>query len=115
MKRPISDRAEVALDFPEKYYYGSFDRDSTYDLRADGSGVHIDLDRRGGERRHVGFHLHYYLLADLLNAMAETLPKQKDLTASQWEAMAAACGKLDKALQRASKPAKAKKGADALG
>lgn len=109
MKKPISDRAEVALDFPEKYYYGSFDRDSTYDLSADSHGVHINLDRRSGERRHVAFHLHYYLLADIIGALAESLPKREDLTASQWDALATACNNLDMALQRANKPSKSKK------
>lgn len=110
MKRPISDRAEIALDFPEKCYYGSFDRDATYDLKADGHGVHIDLDRRTGQRRHVGFHLHFYLLADIFDSLSETLPKHEELTASQWDALAAASAKLDKAIRRASKPPRRKKG-----
>ena len=109
MKKPIADRAEVALDFPEKYYYGSFDRDSTYDLTADSHGVHIDLDRRAGGHRHVAFHLHYYLLADIIGAMAAALPKHEELTASQWDALAEACGKLDKALQHGVRPPRRKK------
>ncbi|HMB76763.1 MAG TPA: hypothetical protein VKN76_10210 [Kiloniellaceae bacterium] len=109
MRKPILDRAEVALDFPEKYYYGSFDRDSTYDLTADSHGVHIALDRRIGERRHIAFHLHYYLLADIVNAIAITLPKREELTAGQWDALARASRKLDKALHRSSEHSKGKK------
>jgi hypothetical protein len=68
MKKPITDRAEVSVDFPDKAYYGSFGQHSSYAVRADEHGLHIDLDRGTGEKRHVGFHIHYFLLADILDA-----------------------------------------------
>ncbi len=109
MKRPIADRAEVALDFPEKYYYGSFDRDSTFDVKADSHGVHIDLDRRTGERRHVGFHIHFYLLAGIIEALAQALSKRDIMTPSQRDALTRAVSQLDKSLKRPAKKTKAKK------
>jgi hypothetical protein len=77
MAKPITDRAEVSVDFPEKAYYGSFGRQSSFDVHTDELGVHIDLDRRSGEKRHIGLHVHYYLLADLLTAIAEGLKEAK--------------------------------------
>jgi hypothetical protein len=49
---------------------GSFGRGSRFDLTADHAGVHLHLERSEGEKRRVGFHSHYYLLADLLEAAA---------------------------------------------
>ena len=98
MKKPIRDRAEVAIDFPEKYYYGSFDRDATLDVKADPHGVHIELDRRVGERRHVGFHIHFYLLAEIIEGLASVLRKRDLMNQSQRDALERAVGKLDKAL-----------------
>lgn len=98
MKHPILDRAEVAIDFPEKYYYGSFDRDATYDVAIDEHGVHIELDRKAGEHRHVSFHIHYYLLAEILQDLAGALGKQKTMTLSQHDALERAVRGLGKAL-----------------
>lgn len=75
MSTPITDKAEVSIDFPDKFFVGSFGRGSRYDVTADTDGVHIHLDRQDGEKRHVGFHLHYYLLADILTSMAEAVTK----------------------------------------
>jgi len=63
MAKPIIDKAEVSMDFPDKYYYGTFSRASSFDVKADKEGLHIFLDRNGEEPRHFGFHLQYYLLA----------------------------------------------------
>ena len=73
MSSPIKDKAEVSIDFPDKFYMGSFSRGSSYDVKADADGIHIFLDRQHGEKRHVGFHIHYYLLADLLHASADAV------------------------------------------
>lgn len=106
MKKPITDRAEVAVDFPEKYYYGSFDRDATYDVKADDSGVHIELDRRVGEKRHVGFHLHFYLLAGVIESLAQALAKKNVLNESQRDAIERATDKLAIAIRQPGGKAK---------
>lgn len=93
MSTPITDKAEVSIDFPDKFYIGSFGRGSRYDVTADAEGVHIHLDRIGGEKRHVGFHLHYPLLADMLRAMADAVAKVDGMEPWQRE-------KLKEALQR---------------
>jgi len=83
MSTPITDKAEVSIDFPDKFFVGSFGRGSRYDVTADAEGVHIHLDRTEGEKRHVGFHLHYYLLADMLTAMADAVAKVEGIEPHQ--------------------------------
>ena len=70
MSNPISDRAEVSIDFPHKFYMGTFSRESRFEVTADREGMHLHLNRPGEERRHVGFHVHYYLLEDILSELA---------------------------------------------
>ena len=73
MSKPIIDKGEISIDFPEKYYYGTFSRDSSYDVTSDAAGLHIFFDRRGDDPRHVGFHMHWYLLAGILDSAAEAM------------------------------------------
>ena len=81
MSKPITDKAEVAIDFPDKFYHGSFGHGSRYDVTADAEGIHIHLIRDDGEKRHVGFHIHYHLLAGLLATTAEAVEDVTDLEA----------------------------------
>ena len=37
MARPIIDKAKLSIDFPDKFYMGSFSRESRFDISADGS------------------------------------------------------------------------------
>ena len=49
---PISDKAEVSVDFPDKVYIGSFGRHSQFDAYADDDSVAVRLVRpRGGSAR----------------------------------------------------------------
>jgi hypothetical protein len=73
MAKPIFDKAEVSIDFPDKFYMGSFSRESRFDVSADTEGVHLWLERPGKNRRKVGFHIHYHLLADMLETMADAV------------------------------------------
>ena len=78
MSTPITDKAEISIDFPDKFYMGSFGRGSRFDLTADKEGIHLHLERSEGEKRRVGFHIHYYLLADLLEAAATAVAGVKN-------------------------------------
>lgn len=73
MSRPIVDQAEVAIEFPDKFYHGSFGRSSRFDVKSENDGIAISLERTGDEKRRVEFHIHFHLLEDLLAAIAETL------------------------------------------
>jgi hypothetical protein len=75
MSSPITDKAEVSIDFPDKFYMGSFGRGSRYDVTADKDGVHIHLERVEGETRRVGIHIHYHLLAEILAAASDAIGK----------------------------------------
>ncbi|MCX8102646.1 MAG: hypothetical protein RMK81_04305 [Geminicoccaceae bacterium] len=71
--KPITDRAEVAIDFPDKAYMGSFGRASAFEAAADAEGVVIRLARSGEEKRKAEIHLHYYLFAGVLADIAAAL------------------------------------------
>lgn len=100
MSKPISDRAEVGIDFPDKTFWGSFGRDSRYDAGIDPEGVHIALSRAHGEKRNVGFHIHYFLLADILNDIADGLEAGGQLDEVHREPLQAAATKLRHALRK---------------
>ncbi len=100
MSKPITDKAEVGIDFPDKAYHGSFGRGSRFDARADGDGAHIRLTRTDGERRDVGFHLHYYLLAEILEDIARDLDAAPPLDEPHRERMQEAATALRHALRK---------------
>jgi hypothetical protein len=76
---PISDKAEVSVDFPDKAYIGSFGRHSQFDAYADDDSVAIWLVRPGEDRREAVMHLHYGLLADILVELAKSLGSRGQL------------------------------------
>ena len=74
MTRPIPDKAEVALEYPDKYYVGTFDRTSRFDAHLDATGVSLVLERPGEEngRKSIHMHLNYDLFAQILEDIAAT-------------------------------------------
>ncbi|HEY8872816.1 MAG TPA: hypothetical protein VIM52_07290 [Stellaceae bacterium] len=88
---PITDKAEVAIDFPDKAYMGGFGRDCSFDAHADADGMTIRLVRTSGEKREAEMHLHHFLfagiLADLANSLDGIEPIDED------PPPAAACGR----------------------
>jgi hypothetical protein len=96
--KPITDRAEVSIDFPDKAYMGSFGRGSAFEAHADDSGVALKLARHGGEKRVVELHLHYYLLADIMAELARSLAGRPPLDAAHREPVQEAVAALQKAL-----------------
>lgn len=69
--KPITDRAEVSVDFPDKAYMGIFGRDSGFEVKAETEATLIRLVHPGDDRRVVDLHLHHQLLADLIDGMAD--------------------------------------------
>jgi len=100
MKRRIADSAEVSVDFPEKVYYGSFTRHSTFDVKVDEHGVHLELERSSGERRHVGVHIHYHLLADIFSDLGKSVASCRDLSELQRDALREAAAEMLKDLEK---------------
>jgi hypothetical protein len=98
-KKPISDRAEVAVDFAGKIYMGSFTTHSRFDAEADDRGVHIHLEHQIGEYRRVGIHFHYRLFADILSEIAGSISSQELLADWDRDRLAEAVAKLGGALE----------------
>src|SRR5271169_3670558 len=76
---PIADKAEVSVDFPDKAYMGSFGRNSQFDAYADVDSVAIRLVRPGEGRPEAMVHLHYGLLAEILDELARSLAARDPL------------------------------------
>ena len=89
MPKPIADKAEVSIDFPDKFYMGTFARESRFDVTADAEG-----------RRKVGLHLHYYLLAGILDAMADAVEADVEIGKTQRRHLSSAAGRLEAAFGR---------------
>jgi len=71
--RPITDRAEVAIDFPEKVYMGSYGHSASFDARACADCVEIKLAQHGALKRTVDIHMHWFLFADVIDEIAASL------------------------------------------
>ena len=95
---PIADKAEVAIDFPDKFYMGGFGRDCAFEARAEEDGVMIRLVRSSGEKRAVEVHLHHLLLAGILDDVAQSLAGREPIDAPHREPLLAAARKLGAAL-----------------
>lgn len=70
---PIADKAEIAIDFPDKLYIGEFGVHASFDACTEADGVLIRLRRNSGEKRDVQIHLHYLLFADILEELGDAL------------------------------------------
>src|SRR5215471_14080410 len=75
MTKPIPDKAEVALEYPDKLYIGTFERTSRFDAHLDATGISLSLHRTGAAdvRKTVRMHFHYGLFADILHDLAKTV------------------------------------------
>ena len=101
-KKPISDRAEVAVDFAGKTYMGSFTTHSSFDAETDENGVHIHLQHRVGEYRQVGVHFHYQLFADILEEIADSIASRDPMPDWKRERLVSSVRKLSCALEPGS-------------
>jgi hypothetical protein len=96
--KPITDKAEVAIEFPDKYYSGSFGRHSSFDVRADDEGVTLKLSRLGDDPRTAEIHLHYYLCADILAELARAIAARPQIDDAHREPMLSAATELGRVL-----------------
>jgi hypothetical protein len=100
MTKPIADKAEVALEFPDKLYIGTFERSARFDAHLDQTGVSLALDRTGevDVRKSVHMHFHYGLFADILKDLANTVASMPPDDADHRDALRAAAAALYRAL-----------------
>jgi hypothetical protein len=75
--KPISDKAEVALEYPDKFYSGTFGRSSRFEASMDATGLLLVLEHPGSEdvRKSVHVHINYGLLADILQQLGSQASK----------------------------------------
>jgi hypothetical protein len=75
--KPISDRAEVALEYPDKFYSGTFERSSRFEASMDAKGLLLVLEHPGSEdvRKSVHVHINYGLLSDILQQLNSQVSK----------------------------------------
>ena len=95
----IADKAEIALDFPDKAYVGTFGRSAHFDAGADAVGVRLKLERRDDQKRLVDLHLHHGLFADVLQAIAESVAGQPPIDPPHRDALIEATRHLLEALE----------------
>ena len=102
MKRkqyPVQDKAEVSIDFPEKFYVGSFGLDSKFEARSENDGLFVKLVREGEDKRRVDMHIHHHLLADILSEWAASLAKEPPMSPDHRETLLASLTRVEKALR----------------
>jgi hypothetical protein len=100
MTKPIPDKAEVVLEYPDKFYIGTFERSSRFDAHVDDTGISLLLDRPGEAeaRKSVHMHIHYALFADILRDLAKTVSAMPPGDAAHRDALREAAKALHEAL-----------------
>ena len=76
MTKPIPDKAEIALEYPDKLYVGTFERSSSiHVLYLDPTGIALILERPGADdiRKSIHMHINFGLFADILRELASTV------------------------------------------
>src|SRR5665647_216190 len=88
MTKPIPDKAEVALEYPDKLYVGTFEHSSRFEAHLDPTGFALVLERLGDEdvRKSIHMHINFGLFASILKELATSvgsLPKDDILHRDQ--------------------------------
>jgi hypothetical protein len=75
MTKPIPDKAEVALEYPDGLCIGTFEQSARFDAHLDENGISLSLHRTGADdvRKSIRMHFHYGLFADILRDLAKTV------------------------------------------
>jgi hypothetical protein len=75
MTKAIPDRAEIALEYPDKFYVGTFEHSSRFEAHLDGSGFALVLERPGADdvRKSVHLHINFGLFAAILQELASSV------------------------------------------
>lgn len=103
--KPIPDKAEIVLEYPEKFYSGTFERSSHFAAHMDEGGIALAFSRGGDdrERKSVRLHIHYALFAEILSELARSVSAIPAGQAAHREALAQAADALAAALRPAAR------------
>src|SRR6187399_2160045 len=106
MTKPISDKAEVALEYPDKLYIGTFERSSRFNATVDSTGIALTLEKPGAEdvRKSIHMHINFGLFADILRELALTIDRIAKDDVMHRDQLEQAADELHKALVRGSAP-----------
>ena len=106
MSKPVPDKAEVALEYPDKFYVGTFEHSSRFEAHLDGSGFALVLTRPGAEdvRKSVHLHISFGLLAGILRELASSVAAIPKDDIAHREQLAEALAELQQALGNGPKP-----------
>jgi len=74
MTKPIPGKAEIALEYPDKLYVGTFEHTARFDAHLDASGISLSLHHGGTDdvRKTVRMHFDCALFAEILRDLAKT-------------------------------------------
>ena len=97
-KHIIQDEGQIAIDFPETFYMGSFGRDDEFEALAENDGLMIKLIRKHGEKRQAEVHLHHQLLADILTEWAASLKGEPPMSKMHRKTLISALKKVEAAI-----------------
>ena len=66
MTKPVTDKAEIALEYPDKLYIGTFERSSRFEAHLDPTGIALTLERPGADdvRKSIHMHINFGLFAE---------------------------------------------------
>lgn len=81
MRQPIPDKAEVAVEYPDKLYIGTFEQTARFDAHFEKDAVSLNLYSAGAAdtRKTVHMHFHCALFAAILRELGKTAASlQKD-------------------------------------
>ena len=75
MRKPVPDKAEIALEYPDKLYVGTFEHSSRFEAHLDPTGFTLVLERPGAEdvRKSIHMHINFGLFANILSELASTV------------------------------------------
>jgi hypothetical protein len=107
MTKPIPDKAEVALEYPDKLYIGTFERSSRFDAHLDATGISLMLERIGDVDTRKSIHMHinyinYELFAEILRDLAATVAAMPAQDVAHRDTLADAAKALHRALAAAA-------------
>ena len=103
MTKPIADKAEVALEYPDKLYVGTFESSSRFEAHLDPTGIALVLEKPGADDVHksIHMHIHFGLFADILRDLASTVARIPKDDVVHRERLAQAVAQLHAALVKA--------------